>query len=158
MARLNAQPIVFALSNPTSKAECTAEEAYRHTGGRALFACGSPFEPVTLGGHTYEVAQANNALVFPGLGLGVAVCKARRINDAMIMAAADAVAGLSNADKLGAPLLPSMSDLRPVSASVAVAVAEAAAENGLAEVELSDPIQQVHDAMWRPEYPVIEVI
>jgi malate dehydrogenase (oxaloacetate-decarboxylating) len=152
------RPIVMPLSNPTSRAEAIPAAVLAWTDGRALVATGSPFEPVTLGGHTYEVAQANNALVFPGLGLGVAVCKARRINDAMIMAAADAVAGLSNADKLGAPLLPSMSDLRPVSASVAVAVAGAAAANGLAEVDLSDPIQQVHDAMWRPDYPVIEVI
>ncbi len=104
----------------------------------------------------YQIAQANNALVFPGLGLGVVVAKATRISDRMIAAAADAVARMSDATTPGAALLPPMTDLRTVSAAVAIAVATAAAEEGLAQVELHDLIQQVHDAMWRPEYPRIE--
>ncbi len=106
---------------------------------------------------TYHIAQANNALVFPGLGLGVTVARASRISDRMIAAAADAVAKLSDATRPGAPLLPPVSDLRPVSAAVAIAVARTAAEEGLAQVALDDPIQQVHQAMWRPEYPRLEI-
>ena len=105
---------------------------------------------------TYQIAQANNALVFPGLGLGVTVAKARRISDGMIAAAADAVARMSDATRIGASLLPPMDDLRTVSAGVAIAVATAAAEEGLAQAELPDLVQQVHDAMWRPVYPHIE--
>jgi malate dehydrogenase (oxaloacetate-decarboxylating) len=151
------RPIIMPLSNPTSKAEAVPVDLIAWTGGRVLTATGSPFQPVTLRDRTFHIAQANNALVFPGLGLGVAVVKATRISDRMIGAAADAVAGLSDAARLGSPLLPPMTDLRAVSAAVAVAVARTAVQEGLAQVELSDPIQQVHDAMWRPEYPRIEV-
>lgn len=113
--------------------------------------------PVSHEEHVYHVAQANNALVFPGLGLGVTVARASRITDGMIEAAADAVARLSDATKPGAPLLPPVDDLRPVSAAVAVAVAAAATREGVAQIEITDPIQQVHQAMWRPEYPRIEI-
>ena len=126
--------------------------------GKALIATGSPFPPVTYEGHTYRIAQANNALIFPGLGLGVAVAKASRINEPMLEAAADAVAELSDAMTLGAALLPPVENLRMVSAAVGVAVALAAEKEGLAQVELSSPVQQVHQAMWRPEYPHIEPI
>ncbi|MGS0687210.1 NAD-dependent malic enzyme [Nakamurella sp. GG22] len=151
------RPIIMPLSNPTSKAEALPADLLAWTGGRVLTATGSPFEPVTHDGTSYTIAQANNALVFPGLGLGVAVVKATRISDRMIAAAADAVAGLSDARTAGASLLPPMTDLRTVSAAVAIAVARTAAEEGLARVELHDPIQQVHAAMWRPEYPRIAV-
>src|SRR6266702_676352 len=107
---------------------------------------------------TYQIAQANNALVFPGLGLGVIVARARRISDRMLAAAADAVAGLSEASEPGAPLLPPVDNLRMVSASVAVAVAKAAVAEELAQVELHDPIQQVHEAMWQPHYPRVEPV
>ena len=109
-------------------------------------------------GVAYRIAQANNALVFPGLGLGVTVSRAQRISDGMIQASADAVAGLVDVGVRGAPLLPPVSDLRRVSAIVAVAVAKAAAAEGLAQVDLVNPIQQVHDAMWQPAYPVIEAV
>jgi malate dehydrogenase (oxaloacetate-decarboxylating) len=152
------RPVIMPLSNPTSRAEAVPADLLRWTGGRALVATGSPFEPVAFQGTTYQIAQANNALVFPGVGLGVTVARARRLSDRMLAAAADAVAGLSDAATAGASLLPPVDDLRPVSARVAIAVAEAAAAEGLAQVELHDPVRQVHQAMWRPEYPRVEPI
>jgi malate dehydrogenase (oxaloacetate-decarboxylating) len=151
------RPIIMPLSNPTSKCEALPEDLIAWTDGKVLTATGSPFGPVIHDDRSYQIAQANNALVFPGLGLGVVVAKATRISDRMIAAAADAVARLSDVSKPGAALLPPMTDLRSVSAAVAIAVATTAAEEGLAKVELHDPIQQVHDAMWRPEYPRLEV-
>jgi malate dehydrogenase (oxaloacetate-decarboxylating) len=147
------RPVIMPLSNPTSKAEAAPADLIAWTDGRALVATGSPFDPVLHKDITYRIAQANNALVFPGLGLGVAVARARRVSDRMLAAAADAVAGLSDATTRGAPLLPPVDNLREVSATVAVAVARAAAADGLAEVALDDPIQQVVQAMWQPEYP-----
>ncbi len=157
MAAHTERPIIMPLSNPTSKCEALPEDLIRWTGGRALVATGSPFPPVAHGGITHRIAQANNALVFPGLGLGVTVARARRINQPMIAAAADAVAQLSDATAPGAPLLPPIKDLRTVSAAVAVAVAVAAAKEGLAQVSVDDPVLQVHQAMWWPEYPIIEL-
>jgi malate dehydrogenase (oxaloacetate-decarboxylating) len=150
------RPVIMPLSNPTSRAEAAPADLIAWTDGRALVAAGSPFDPVTHDGVTHRIAQANNALVFPGLGLGVAVAKARRVSDAMLAAAADAVAGLADASTPGAPLLPPVDRLREVSATVAVAVAEAAAAGGLAQVALDDPVQQVHQAMWQPAYPRVE--
>jgi malate dehydrogenase (oxaloacetate-decarboxylating) len=150
------RPVIMPLSNPTSKCEALPEDVIAWTEGRALVATGSPFEPVWFGGRSYEIAQANNALVFPGLGLGVAVSKARRISAGMLAAAADAVAGLSNATRPGSALLPPVDNLRLVSATVAVAVVEAAIADGLAQVQVPDPIGMVQAAMWRPEYPTIE--
>jgi malate dehydrogenase (oxaloacetate-decarboxylating) len=152
------RPVIMPLSNPTSKAEAVPADLIAWTDGRVLVATGSPFDPVLHEGTTYRIAQANNALVFPGLGLGVAVARARRVSDRMLAAAADAVAGLSDATTRGAPLLPPVDNLREVSATVAVAVAEAAVADGLAEVALDDPIQQVHQAMWQPEYPRVEAV
>ncbi|MDQ4031811.1 MAG: NAD-dependent malic enzyme [Actinomycetota bacterium] len=157
MAAHTDRPIIMPLSNPTSKCEALPEDLIRWTGGRALVATGSPFPPVFHGGITHRIAQANNALVFPGLGLGVTVTRARRINQPMIAAAADAVARLSDATAAGEPLLPPVEDLRTVSTAVAVAVAVAATEEGLAQVPVDDPVLQVRQAMWWPEYPIIEV-
>jgi malate dehydrogenase (oxaloacetate-decarboxylating) len=152
------RPIVMPLSNPTSRAEAVPEDLIRWTGGRALVATGSPFPSVPYEGRSYRIAQANNALVFPGLGLGVTVSRSHRISDGLITAAADAVAGLSEATAPGAPLLPPVEELRTVSAAVAIAVAVAAQDEGLAQVAVDDPVQQVHQAMWRPEYPDFEPI
>ena len=152
------RPIIMPLSNPTSKAEAVPEDLIRWTDGRALVATGSPFPPVSYGGRTYTIAQSNNALVFPGLGLGVAVVDARRVTDGMIAAAANAVATFADATSPGAALLPPVTDLRMVSAAVAIAVARAAEEEGLAHKPLTDPVQQVYQAMWRPEYPAFELI
>jgi malate dehydrogenase (oxaloacetate-decarboxylating) len=150
------RPVIMPLSNPTSKAEAVPADLIAWTDGRALVATGSPFDPVVHEATTYRIAQANNALIFPGLGLGVTVARARRISEPMLAAAADAVAGLSDAGTRGAALLPPVDNLREVSATVAVAVARAAVADGLAEVELHDPIQQVHETMWQPEYPRVE--
>ena len=152
------RPIILPLSNPTSRCEAHPADLIRWTDGRALVATGSPFRPVDHDGRRYVIAQANNALVFPGLGLGVAVSRARRISDPMLAAAADAVAELSDTTRPGSALLPPVDDLRLVSAAVGIAVAKAAAAEGLAEVALHDPVQQVHEAMWRPEYPRVEAV
>jgi malate dehydrogenase (oxaloacetate-decarboxylating) len=152
------RPVIMPLSNPTSKAEAVPADLIAWTDGRALVATGSPFDPVVHEETAYRIAQANNALVFPGLGLGVAVVRARRVSDRMLAAAADAVAGLSDAGIRGAPLLPPVDNLREVSATVAVAVAAAAVADGLADVALDDPIQQIHQAMWQPEYPRVEAV
>ena len=152
------RPIILPLSNPTSRCEAHPADLIRWTDGRALVATGSPFPPVDHDGRRYVVAQANNALVFPGLGLGVAVSRARRISDPMLAAAANAVAELSDATEPGSALLPPVDDLRLVSAAVGIAVARAAAAEGLAEVELHAPVQQVHEAMWRPDYPRVEAV
>ncbi|HSO68419.1 MAG TPA: NAD-dependent malic enzyme [Arachnia sp.] len=147
------RPIILPLSNPTTLAEATPADLLEWTDGGALIATGSPFDPVTRADITYEVAQANNALVFPGLGLGVAVCQASRVTDRMIAAAARAVASLVHLRHRGAPLLPRIADLRRVSATVAIAVAKAAAEDGVASIELDNPVQDVFDRMWQPNYP-----
>jgi malate dehydrogenase (oxaloacetate-decarboxylating) len=152
------RPIIMPLSNPTSKAEALPEDLIRWTSGRALIATGSPFLPVSYQGRTYTIAQANNALLFPGLGLGVCVSRARRISDGMLTAAANAVAHLSDATLPGAALLPPVEELKVVSAAVGIAVAEAARDEGLAQRPLDDLIRQVDRAMWRPQYPTIQPI
>jgi malate dehydrogenase (oxaloacetate-decarboxylating) len=156
MAAHTARPVIMPLSNPTSHSEAKPADLITWTGGRALIATGSPFPPVTYDGVDYQIAQANNALIFPGLGLGVTVARARRISDRMLAAAARALTGLSGAAAPGAPLLPLVASLRAVSAAVAVAVARAAQAEGLAQATLDDPARQVAEAMWVPAYPAIE--
>ncbi len=146
-------PVIMPLSNPTSLVEATPADLLAWTDGRALIATGSPFPAVHRDEREYRIAQANNALVFPGLGLGVAVCRATRVTDHMIAAAAEAVAGLAHVDLPGASLLPHVSELRMVSATVAIAVAQAAEADGVATRTLNNPVQQVFDAMWTPVYP-----
>ena len=157
MASKVERPIIMPLSNPTSKCEALPSDLIHWTEGRALVAAGSPFDPVTYQGRTYQVAQANNALIFPGLGLGVKVARASRVSDRMLAAAADAVAALSDATTVGASLLPSVDQLRMVSAAVGVGVAQAADSEGLAQADLDNPVQQIHEVMWRPAYPQIEL-
>ena len=133
MARLNEQPIVFALSNPTSKSECSAEHAYRHTGGRALFACGSPFDPVKLDGKTFVPRQGNNSYIFPGVGLGVIASGSRLVTAEMFMAAAHTLANsVSEGDLKQGSLYPSLPRIREVSAQIGAAVANVAYQRGLA--------------------------
>jgi len=156
MAAHTERPIIFALSTPAGGAEANPTDLIAWTGGRALIATGSPFAPVTYRGVTYVVAHVNNALLYPGLGLGAIVARASRISDGMFAAAASAVSSLVTVRQPGASLLPHTDDLRSASATVAVAVAEAAAGEGLARVPLDDIVQQVQDAMWQPEYRRIQ--
>ncbi|SMO76356.1 malate dehydrogenase (oxaloacetate-decarboxylating) [Propioniciclava tarda] len=149
------RPIILPLSNPTSRAEAVPADILEWTEGRALVATGSPFKPVDYNGVRYEIAQANNALVFPGLGLGVIVSKASRVSDRMIAAAAEAVADIQGVVPRGKSLLPSVNHLRMASGTVAVKVAQAAHAEGLSTVKLADPVQEVFEAMWQPAYPEI---
>ena len=156
MAAHTERPIIFALSNPPVRSEANPADLISWTEGRALIATGSPFAPVTYKGVTYVVAQVNNAMLYPGLGLGAIVSRASRISDGMFAAAASAVSSLVTVRQPGASLLPHIDDLRSVSATVAVAVAEAAVEEGLAGVEFVDIVQQVQDAMWQPQYGTVQ--
>ncbi|WP_285775185.1 NAD-dependent malic enzyme [Microtetraspora sp. NBRC 13810] len=158
MAYDGSRPIIFPISNPTERIEAVPGDLLRWTDGRALIATGIPIEPITYKGVTYTIGQANNALLYPGLGLGVVVSRARRVSAGMLQAAAEAVAGLVNASLPGASLLPQVDNLREVSAAVAVAVAERAAVEGLARTEMRDTVRQVHEAMWQPDYHLIRAV
>ena len=158
MAKHCERPIIFPLSNPAPMAEATPADLIAWTEGRALIATGSPFQPVTYRGVTYVIGQVNNAMLYPGLCLGAIVSRACHISDSMFAAAANAVSSLVAVRLPGASLLPHVDDLRIVSLTVAVAVAEAAVEDGLARVTFKDIVQQVGDAMWEPEYREIRAV
>jgi malate dehydrogenase (oxaloacetate-decarboxylating) len=151
------RPVILPMSNPTTLSEATPADLLAWTGGRALIATGSPFGPVTYQGVTYQIGQANNALIFPGLGLGALLSRARRITDHMITVAARAVAGLTDTSTPGASLLPPIDDLRATSARVALAVAQAAAQDGVAE-QPSITAGAVDAAMWKPQYAPVRAV
>lgn len=154
MAEFNKTPIVFALSNPTSKAECTAEAAYRETDGRAVFASGSPFAPVDINGRTLAPAQCNNVYIFPGLGLGALACGAREISDAMMLVAAETLASCVTADDLAVGrVCPSLAGIREVSLKIATAVADEAWRSGLTTQPRPDDLEaDIRSRMFEPEY------
>ena len=156
MAKHVERPLIFPLSNPTERIEAIPADLIKWTDGRALIGTGTPWEPVPYEGVDYEIGQANNALVYPGIGLGTIVSRAGHVTDGMLLAAAEAIAGLVDVNRAGAGLLPDVENLRASSATVAVAVANQAAKDGVAE-PLGDPVQAVQEAMWRAEYPTLEL-
>ena len=147
------RPILLPLSNPTERIEVLPSDAIPWSGGKALVATGIPVEPVSYQGTKFHIGQGNNALLYPGLGLGVIVSGARHVTDGMLLAAAQAVAGQVNPQELGASLLPPVDNLRASSATVAVAVARQAVAEGVATRQHDNWVQAVQDAMWQPAYP-----
>lgn len=161
MGTINERPIIMPLSNPTSRAECTAEEAARATGGRAIFSAGSPFEDVEIDGRAMKANQGNNFYVFPGLGLGAVLSKSRVISDGMLQAAALAIPNmLTSAQYESGTIFPSIDRIRDISAYVAVKVIEAAAREGRVPDEIrrlvatgEDAISEyVYSTMYLPTY------
>ncbi len=151
------RPVILPMSNPTELAEAVPADLIAWTEGRALVATGSPFSPVRYGDIDFVFGQANNALVFPGIGLGVIAAQASRVTDGMLAAAAHAVASLTDSARQGAALLPPVAELRDTSVAVAVAVARAAREDGVARATLGEDLTaQVKDLMWQPVYrPIV---
>jgi malate dehydrogenase (oxaloacetate-decarboxylating)(NADP+) len=154
MADLNHRPAIFALSNPTSRAECTAEQAYEWTEGRAIFASGSPFPPVEINGTTIRPGQSNNSYIFPGIGLGAIASNTSIITDEMFLAAAKTLADtVTEGDIREGTLYPPLGDIRKVSVQIAIAVAQIAYNGGLARSERPDDLAaDIEQRMYNPGY------
>lgn len=154
MSALNERPIILALSNPTARAECTAAQAYHWSGGRAIFASGSPFPTVDVGGNTFTPAQANNAYIFPGVALGIIASGARRVTDSMFFAAAHTLAAaVSEADLACGSIFPPLDQIRPISTAIATAVADVAYETALATEPRPHDLQAfIEKQLYDPRY------
>lgn len=146
------RPILLPLSNPTEKIEVMPHDAIKWSNGQVLMATGIPVQPVEFDGISYQIGQGNNALLYPGLGLGVIVSGASKVTDGMLLAAAEAVASQVSPNERGASLLPPVDNLRASSATVAVAVAKQAVAEGVATKQSDNWVQTVLEAMWLPEY------
>jgi malate dehydrogenase (oxaloacetate-decarboxylating) len=152
-------PIILPLSNPTELVEAEPWDIMQWTGGRALVATGSAFDPVTYAWSTHYIGQANNAFVFPGLGLGAIIVGAIQVTDHMLTAAAEAISEQTDMTIAGAPLLPEIDALHATSAAVALAVARAALDDGVARWALPEPAAEaIEAAMWKPEYRPIRAV
>ena len=154
MSAINDRPTIFALSNPTSRAECTAQEAYEWSNGKAIFASGSPFEAFKYNGKRYKPGQGNNAYIFPGIGLGTIACEASIITDEMFLESARVLASIiTDKDLQQGTIYPPLSNIRKVSLSIAVAVAEQAWQQGVAGIDRPDDVEKmIQNLIYTPVY------
>jgi len=157
MAAHTERPIIFPLSNPTVLAEAKAEDLIKWTDGKGLIATGIPADDVTYKGVTYQIGQGNNALIYPGLGLGTMAAKATVLNDEMISAAAHSLGGIVDSSKPGAAVLPPVTRLAEFSQTVAQAVAKSAIDQEIARVETKNPVEAVENIKWEPEYQTLRL-